>query len=65
MQEAALQDKVTLRVEALRRWVGEFGEARVQEAAGYTNRRTLRMYLSQNRPPSWRVYHTLRKQFDA
>lgn len=49
------------RLDALRYWVDKYGRPAVQEAAGFINKRTIGIYLSQEKPMSWAAYHRIRR----
>ena len=33
----------------------------IHELSGFEGKRTIKQYLSQQRPPSWKVYHKIRR----
>lgn len=49
------------RLDALRYWCDKYGRPAVQEAAGFINKRTIGIYLSQEKPMSWAAYHKIRR----
>ena len=54
--------KPAYRLDYLAAWVEKHGFDAVHAASGYTNRRTVQQYISQQRPPSWVVFHRIRRE---
>lgn len=49
------------RLKDLAKWVETHGLERIHELSGFNGKRTIKQYLSQQRPPSWAVYHKIRR----
>lgn len=49
------------RLKDLANWVDTRGLERIHELSGFNGKRTIKQYLSQQRPPSWAVYHKIRR----
>lgn len=49
------------RLEDLATWVEQYGLEHIHELSGFEGKRTIKQYLSQQRPPSWKVYHKIRR----
>lgn len=57
MQDTRLKD--------LANWVEIHGLERIHELSGFEGKRTIKQYLSQQRPPSWKVYHKIRRLLES
>ncbi|AUR82293.1 hypothetical protein NVP1022O_81 [Vibrio phage 1.022.O._10N.286.45.A10] len=49
------------RLKDLANWVDTHGLERIHTLSGFNGKRTIKQYLSQQRPPSWAVYHKIRR----
>lgn len=53
------------RLKDLANWVETYGLERIHELSGFEGKRTIKQYLSQQRPPSWKVYHKIRRLLES
>ncbi len=53
------------RLKDLAQWVETHGLERIHALSGFNGKRTIKQYLSQQRPPSWAVYHKIRRALES